>query len=95
MIDTKVFGRNHAMRAMLGLIQDEYFRDAITQLLDIQKKIKKSILNEDQIKTLIKLNNEFAYQLNKRIVESGDKTDSRIPSISREYAGERTSNSTD
>lgn len=93
MDDTQVFGRNHAMKEILGKAKDGDFRRLAEHLIDFQRKIRGQRLSEDQSKLLIKLCNEIAYRLNKGIRE--DDTSSGISRASSWLLKKRASNPED
>jgi hypothetical protein len=93
MADAQVFGRNHAMKKMLGKVKDGDFWRLHDRLINFQQDIRAVQLSEDQSKCLIKLCNEIVYRLNKEI--RADDTSSRIPSASSWLLKRRTSNPED
>ena len=79
MSDTQVFGRNHAMREMLGKGYDQEYGHLKNKLNSSNRDVIRLDLSEDQLKELIKLANELIYNANKGVMTNGrETTDSGI-----------------
>jgi hypothetical protein len=84
MADNEIFGRNQVMRAILGIDEPQNkFLEISKQQRLIRNKLREASLDEDQIKDLIELVNEFLYDLNRKLRENEEQSDSRVPLISR------------
>jgi hypothetical protein len=68
MADTQVFGRNHAMKEILGNSKPNDFKRLTERLTDFHCEICATQLSSDQRKHLIKLCNELIFRLNKEIM---------------------------
>jgi len=93
MSDTQVFGRNHAMKKILGNFKPNDFKRLTERLTDFHCEICAIQLSSDQRKDLIKLCNELIFRLNREIMV--DDTSSRVPSASSWLFKRRTSNPED
>ncbi len=68
MSDTQVFGRNHAMKAILDLKIDQEFEHLKNKLNSSRRDILRLKLSEDQLKEITKLANEIIYNTNRGIM---------------------------
>jgi len=76
-----VFGKNHAMREILGLAADDEFKNLMRQFVELRGAISRARLSPDKLLTIKKQLNEMAFDVNKEIMKNG-VNDSRVPCVS-------------